>query len=110
MGLWTRICNHVNKIQVLQNKAAKLIRDNFDWNISASPLVKSLGWFSARERRDYFIGTLMYRCLTNNAPVHLCGHFNAVPDVHFMALEVMSTGIYMYLTSYETLLKRPCSI
>ncbi len=52
----------------------------------------------------------MYRCLTNNAPVCLCDHFNAVSDVHFMVLEVMSTVIYMCITSNERLLNSPCFI
>ncbi len=53
--------------------------------MSSSALVKNLGcnWFSVKERRDYFIGVLMYRCLTNNAPAYLCDHFNVVSDIHF---------------------------
>ena len=33
----------INKIQVLQNRAARIVCDNFDWNVSASALVKCLG-------------------------------------------------------------------
>ncbi len=33
---------YINKIQVLQNRATRVICDNFDWNMSASALVKSL--------------------------------------------------------------------
>ncbi len=71
-------------------------------------LVKSLCWFSVKERQEYFMGVLMYRYLTNNAPAYLCDHFNVVSDVHFMVLEVMSTAIYICLTSNERLLNSPC--
>ena len=42
----------------------------------------NLGWFSVRERRDYLMSVLIYRCLTNNAPVYFCDHFIANSDVN----------------------------
>ncbi len=94
---------YINKIQVLQNRAARIICDNSDWNVSASAfkLVKTQGWFSVKERRDYFMGVLVYRCLTNNAPAHLCDHFNAVSDVH-----VCGTRSYVHGNLYVPNVKR----
>ncbi len=43
-------CIYLNKIQVPQNRTARIICNNFDWNVSASALVKSLGWFSLSEQ------------------------------------------------------------
>ncbi len=38
------------------------------------------------------MGILMYRCLTINAPVYLCDHFNAVSDVHFYGIRSNVNG------------------
>ncbi len=94
---------YINKIQVLQNRAARIICDNFDWNVSASALVKSLGWFSVNERRDYFMGVLMYRCLTNNAPAYLCDHFNVVSDVLYGTRSNVNGNLYVPNVKRDTL-------
>ncbi len=43
---------YINKIQVLLNRVARIICDNLDWNVSSSALVKSLGWFIVKEKRN----------------------------------------------------------
>ncbi len=34
-------------------------------------LVKRLGWLNVTQRRDYFMGVLMYRCIYGTAPNYL---------------------------------------
>ena len=34
-------------------------------------LVKRLGWLNVTQRRDYFMGVLMHRCIYGNAPNYL---------------------------------------
>ncbi len=34
-----------------------------DWTIRGLFLVKHLGWINVMERRDYFMGMLMHRCV-----------------------------------------------
>ncbi len=46
---------YINKIQVLQNRAARIICNNFDWNVSASGLVKSHGWVGLALKKDRII-------------------------------------------------------
>ena len=37
---------HLNKIQRKQNRAARIITNNYDWSTSGTSLVKELGWFT----------------------------------------------------------------
>ncbi len=52
--------------------------DFFYLKVPASALVQILGWFSVKEKRNYFMSVIMYRSLTSNAPVYLCDHSNDV--------------------------------
>ena len=52
---------HINKLQNLQNRAAKIICKEFDWNTSSTVLHSRLHWMNLKTRRDYFAGILMFK-------------------------------------------------
>ena len=54
---------HLNKLQKLQNRAARIICKEFDWNISSTVLHSQLGWINIETRRDYFAGILMFKTI-----------------------------------------------
>ena len=59
-------------IQRLQNRAARIILGNFDFiNVRGLELVQQLGWQSMEKRRDYYVASLMYKCMQGLAPIHL---------------------------------------
>ena len=67
---------HINKVQHLQNRAARIVSGNYAWSICDIDIVKLLNCQTLRERRDYFTSLLMYRCMAGTAPFYLSSHFN----------------------------------
>ena len=54
---------YLNKLQVLQNRAARIILKEFDWNVRTNVLLTRLGWMSMKTRRDYFAGIILFKTL-----------------------------------------------
>ncbi len=46
---------HTDKVQRLQNKAARIVSGSYDWAVRGNDIVKLLNSQIVRERRDYFI-------------------------------------------------------
>ena len=58
-------CTYIRKIQRFQNRAARIISGNWNWEMSGLLLVmyiKRLRWLNNTQRRGYFMGVLMHRC------------------------------------------------
>ena len=61
-----------NMIQRLQNRAARIITGNFDYiNVRGFELVRQLGWQPIEKRRNYYVASLMQKCMHGSAPIHL---------------------------------------
>ena len=59
-------------IQRLQNRAARIITGNFDYiNVRGFELVRQLGWQPIEKRRNYYVASLMQKCMNGSAPIHL---------------------------------------
>ena len=56
--------NH-NRLQKFQNRAARIIRNIFSWDIKDVNIVKDLVWLNMKQRRDYFVGLLVFKSLNN---------------------------------------------
>ena len=52
---------NLNRIQKFQNRAARIITNNFNWDIRGVNIVKDLGWLNIKQRRDYFVGPLVFK-------------------------------------------------
>ena len=75
-------CSHIDKIQRLQNQAARIICKNFDYvNFRGLRLVKQLGWMTCEERFKYLTCILMFKCIHGIAPSYLCNGVNLEHDV-----------------------------
>ena len=71
MNIWGNAADvHIKKLQVLQNRAARVIL-NVDMNISSEWLCKQLGWMNINERLFYVTNVLMYKVLNDAAPKYL---------------------------------------
>ena len=67
----------------LQRRAARIIAGNFDFiDTRGADLMKDLGWQTLDIRRDYFLSTLMYKCIKGNAPVRLTNELIMTADTH----------------------------
>ena len=72
-----------NKIQILKNRAARIICNNFDYvNTRGIDLVKQLKHHSTYERREYNMCTLIYKCIHGKVPNYLCDNIIMACDVH----------------------------
>jgi len=70
---------HIERLQAVLNAAARLIfgargRDHI------SPLLKELHWLRIRERIDFKIACLTWRCLNGSAPAYLSSALQRVSD------------------------------
>ena len=63
---------NINKIQRMQNHAARIILKNFDYiNTRGIDLVRQLGLFDIRSRRDYFTRVFMFKAIHGLAPSYI---------------------------------------
>ena len=68
-------CNesNMNKIQRMQNRAVRAIYNNYDYvNVRGTELVSIMNVMNVRQRRDYFMSLLVFKCLHGLAPEYLC--------------------------------------
>ena len=68
------------EIQKLQNRAARLLAQNFDWNIRGIDIVRGLGWQNVKERYCFLSCCLTYKSLNNLAPYYLSDPFSSVSE------------------------------
>ena len=54
--------------QSLQNRAARIITNNFDWNVIGITTVKNLGWLNVCQQRDYFTALTVHTSFTGFQP------------------------------------------
>ena len=74
---------NLDRIQRIQNLLARIIYNNFDYiNSRGIDMVRSLKLQTIRERRDYFLCTLMFKCIHGLAPHYLCNDVTMHVDIH----------------------------
>ena len=81
-------------VQKLQNKAARAVTGNFDFNSSVSDMIKQLGWMNITKRFNYFMLILIYKCLNGQAPSNLSDKLCFVNDTHcYITRSVMNENL-----------------
>ena len=74
---------NINRVQRIQNLLARIICNNFDYIHSRGiDLVRSLKLQTIRERRDYFLCVLMFKCIHGLAPHFLSNDVTMHVDIH----------------------------
>ena len=74
---------HEDCVKRIQNLLARIICDNFDYIHSRGiDLVKSLKLQTTRQRRDYFLCVLMFKCIHGLAPHYLSNDVTMHVDIH----------------------------
>ena len=72
-----------NRVQRIQNLLARIICNNFDYIHSRGiDLVRSLKLQTIRDRRDYFLCVLMFKCIHGLAPHYLSNDVTMHVDIH----------------------------
>ena len=88
---------NIDLVQRVQNHAARLIMGNFDYiNCRGIDLVKRLDLYTIRERRDYFLTTLMFKAIHGIAPHYLSDRIDMHFDIHgYNTREAGSMNVYL---------------
>ena len=74
---------NLDRVLRFQNFCARIICNNYDYiNSRGIDLVKSLKLQAIRERRDYFLCFLMFKCIHGLAPLYLSNDVTMVVDIH----------------------------
>ena len=85
-SVWGNCCiSYKSGLVRLQKRAARFVTGNFDFlTTHGLDLMKELSWQSLEQRRDYFLATLMFKCIHGHAPNRLCQDIEMVFDRHGM--------------------------
>ena len=110
------ICGHttkenIHKIQQFQNRAARIISNDFDYNHSGITVVKQLYLLTVLERRDYLILITVFKCLNDLAPHYLSDLFVYVSDVHNRVTRQTNIGdlyVFSATTAYAEITTISC--
>ena len=73
---------HLDTVQKLQSRAARILTGNYDWNVRGLNLVRTMGWQNVTERRDYLMSLLVFKSMTGIAPFYLQDLFTEVSSVN----------------------------
>ena len=72
-----------NKIQKVINLCARIISKDYDFiNSRGAVLAKELGWNTFKERRDFLLSVLMFKCHDGTAPAYLSDKLNLHTDLN----------------------------
>ena len=73
----------IYNLQRQQNLMARIITNNFDYiNQRGSDILKDLGLYNIKQRYNYLLSCLTYKCLHNLAPTVLCNCLNKLSDIN----------------------------
>ena len=96
---------YINILQRLQNRAARSVTGNFDYNISPRTLISALNWMNIETRYIYFLGILIYKCINNMAPPCLTNMFQFYTDDRYHTRAVTHNNMILppfNLSQYKT--------
>ena len=75
--------SNINKLQRVQNHAARIITGNFDYlNTNNIDLFRSLRWANVQERCDYFTAVLMYKAIHGLTPMYMTDNIVMAGETH----------------------------
>ena len=88
---------NLNRVQRIQNLLARIICNNFDYIHSRGiDLVRSLKLQTIRERQDYILCVLMFKCIRGVAPHYLSNDVTIHVDIHGYDTRSAENMAYIY--------------
>ena len=83
ISIWGYTTAHnINKVQRLQNRAARILTGNFDYvNTRGIDLVKTLGLMNVSQTRDYFVIIMMFKSSHGLVPDYICDGITMQRDI-----------------------------
>ena len=87
---------HLQRIQRLQNNIFRLIINQFGWDTSPRDILNDLDAHNVTQRRDYFNGVNVYRCLNGLYPNYKSDMLHDSSDYNLYTTRNNSTG-FLYV-------------
>jgi len=97
ISVWGQTSDYnVIKIQRLQNYAARIVTNNFDYvNCRSEAIIRNLRWMNVKQRCRYFTLTLMFKCIHGLAPSYLVDNVVMNFDVNGMTTRTHAMNVYV---------------
>ena len=73
---------NIQAVQRLQSRCARLLTGYFDHDISSLEILAQLRILNVTQRYQYFMGTLIYKCIKGIAPNYLSDTITCMQDIH----------------------------
>lgn len=112
LSLWGNCAQkHLGLLQRVQNRAARILTNNFDIDISGKQIVHDIGWMNMEKRCQYFILLLTYKCVNDLAPPYMQNFLTAAATEHSYStrlacnrgLVIPKTKTELYKNSFQYL-------
>ena len=102
LSIWGYTSNeNIAKVQRFQNRAARILSQNFDYNTTSESLIHNNGWLMVTERRDYLTLLNVYKALNNLSPLYLTDLFTYTSVIHERITRQTTTNV-LYVPSLHT--------
>ena len=86
----------INKVQRLQNRAARILTGIFDYvNTRGIDLVKNLGLMNVTQRRDYFMIIMMFKSIHGLVPDYICDEINMQRDIKIRTRSTVNNNVHV---------------
>ena len=93
---------NLDGIQRTQNLLARIMCNNFDYiSFRGIEMVRTLRLQNIRERRDYFLCILMFKCIYGLAPHYLCNDVTVYVDINGYDTSAENMDLYLPRCSRE---------
>ena len=87
---------NIKKVQRLQSRAARVLTNNFNYEISSHNILKQQKWQNVEKRKEFLTCILMYKCVNNSAPFYLSDDILYTNQVHnYMTRNIANDHLYI---------------
>ena len=73
--------SNIHRIQSFQNRAARIISNEFSFSVSGTSLVNQLGWLNVTQRRDFLYACIIFKCIHRLAPDYLTNEITFMHEI-----------------------------
>ena len=92
---------NLQRVQRHLNRSARIVSNNFDFDVPSLSIIEGLKWQTISERRDFLKCTLVYKCLNALAPTYLSDMFTYTADAHSRLTRQVTTNC-LYVPAANT--------
>ena len=86
----------------LSSAANANMTSKISYDIHGIDIVRNLKWMNIKERYQYLLGTLMYKCVNKTAPSYLVDRLYKTYILRILGLPLITNYIYLILTYLYT--------